>query len=180
MLVACALERDLEILDNGDETLVGENGITLSGGQKQRISLARAVYSNSQHLLLDDCLSAVDSHTAKWIFSNCINGPLMKGRTCILVTHNTTLCVPLSDYVVLLDNGRVAIQGPSLDIIESGKLGEEIRNKSRPGSQPVSRVPSRAPSSVGEESGDTLINDGDENANARATAKKSTQNRMLW
>ncbi|KAI0439378.1 multidrug resistance-associated protein [Xylaria telfairii] len=174
VLVACALERDLEILDNGDETLVGENGITLSGGQKQRISLARAVYSNSQHLLLDDCLSAVDSHTAKWIFSNCINGPLMKGRTCILVTHNTTLCVPLSDYVVLLDNGRVAIQGSSLDIIESGKLGEEIRNKSRPGSPPVSRVPSRAPSSVGEESGDTLINDGDENANARAAAKKST------
>ncbi|KAJ8130268.1 hypothetical protein O1611_g3362 [Lasiodiplodia mahajangana] len=176
VLVACALQRDLEILDNGDETLVGENGITLSGGQKQRISLARAVYSNSQHLLLDDCLSAVDSHTAKWIFSNCINGPLMKGRTCILVTHNTTLCVPLSDYVVLLDNGRVATQGPSLEVIESGKLGEEIRNKSRPGSQPVSRIPSRAPSSVGEESGDTLINDGgDENANGNATLKKPIQ-----
>jgi ABC-type multidrug transport system fused ATPase/permease subunit len=47
VIVACALERDLEILDNGDETLVGEKGITLSGGQKQRISLARAVYSNS-------------------------------------------------------------------------------------------------------------------------------------
>ncbi|KAI0904579.1 multidrug resistance-associated protein [Ustulina deusta] len=175
VLVACALERDLEILDNGDETLVGENGITLSGGQKQRISLARAVYSNSQHLLLDDCLSAVDSHTAKWIFSNCINGPLMKGRTCILVTHNTTLCVPLSDYVVLLDNGRIAAQGPSLEIIESGKLGEEMRNKSRPSSQQASRLPSRAPSSVGEESGDTLINDGDENANGKAIPKKSTQ-----
>ncbi|KAI1125126.1 multidrug resistance-associated protein [Nemania abortiva] len=176
VLVACALQRDLEILDNGDETLVGENGITLSGGQKQRISLARAVYSNSQHLLLDDCLSAVDSHTAKWIFSNCINGPLMKGRTCILVTHNTTLCAPLSDYVVLMDNGRVAAQGPSTEVIESGKLGEEIRNKSRPGSQPVSRIPSRAPSSVGEESGDTLINDGaEESANGNAASKKPTQ-----
>ncbi|RWA04053.1 hypothetical protein EKO27_g11053 [Xylaria grammica] len=175
VLVACALERDLQILDNGDETLVGENGITLSGGQKQRISLARAVYSNSQHLLLDDCLSAVDSHTAKWIFSNCINGPLMKGRTCILVTHNTTLCVPLSDYVVMLDNGRVAAHGPSLEVIESGKLGEEIRNKSRPGSQQASRLPSRAPSSVGEESGDTLINEADENTNGKATVKKPTQ-----
>ncbi|KAK5627348.1 hypothetical protein RRF57_003063 [Xylaria bambusicola] len=175
VLVACALERDLQILDNGDETLVGENGITLSGGQKQRISLARAVYSNSQHLLLDDCLSAVDSHTAKWIFSNCINGPLMKGRTCILVTHNITLCVPLSEYVVLLDNGRVAAQGPSLEVMESGKLGEEMRNKSRPGSQQVSRVPSRAPSSVGEESGDTLINDADANAQGRPTPKKSAQ-----
>ncbi|KAI3321698.1 P-loop containing nucleoside triphosphate hydrolase protein [Xylariaceae sp. AK1471] len=176
VLVACALERDLEILENGDETLVGENGITLSGGQKQRISLARAVYSNSQHLLMDDCLSAVDSHTAKWIFSTCINGPLMKGRTCILVTHNTTLCVPLSEYVVVLDNGRVAAQGPSLEVIESGKLGEEIRNKSQPGSHHVSRVPSRAPSSVGEESGDTLIDDGGvENANGKASIKRSTQ-----
>ncbi len=160
VIVACALERDLEILDNGDETLVGENGISLSGGQKQRISLARAVYSSSRHLLLDDCLSAVDSHTAKWIFNNCINGPLMKGRTCILVTHNTSLCVPSSDHVVLLDNGRIDIQGSATEVITSGKLGEEIQNRSRPGSAHVSRVPSRVPSSVGDESGTTLIDDG--------------------
>ncbi|KAI2608176.1 P-loop containing nucleoside triphosphate hydrolase protein [Hypoxylon fragiforme] len=160
VLVACALQRDLEILDNGDETLVGENGITLSGGQKQRISLARAVYSNSRHLLLDDCLSAVDSHTAKWIFTKCIKGELMKGRTCILVTHNTTLCAPLSEYVVLLDNGRVDAQGPANDVIASGKLGEEIRSKSRPGSSDASRVPSRVPSSVGDESDQTLIDNG--------------------
>lgn len=164
VLVACALERDLEILDNGDETLVGENGITLSGGQKQRISLARAVYSNSRHVLLDDCLSAVDSHTAKWIFTKCIKGELMKGRTCILVTHNTTLCVPLSEYVVLLDNGRVDTQGPAEEVIASGKLGEEIRTKSRPGSSDVSRVPSRVPSSVGDESDQTLIDNGSNGA----------------
>ncbi|KAJ3570086.1 hypothetical protein NPX13_g5852 [Xylaria arbuscula] len=175
VLVACALERDLEILDNGDQTLVGENGITLSGGQKQRISLARAVYSNSQHLLLDDCLSAVDSHTAKWIFSNCINGPLLKNRTCLLVTHNTTLCVPMSEYVVLLDNGKVAAHGPALEVMESGKLGEELRNRSQPGSQQVSRVPSRAPSSVGEHSGDTLINDADEDPNGKPVPKKPVQ-----
>lgn len=155
VIVACALERDLQILDNGDETLVGEKGITLSGGQKQRISLARALYSNSAHLLLDDCLSAVDSHTAQWIFSNCIRGPLMKNRTCILVTHNTTLCVPSSDYVVLLENGRVDIQGSSKDVIASGKLGEEIQ-KSRPGSANPSRIPSRVPSSVGDD--DTMVN----------------------
>ncbi|KAK8926917.1 ATP-dependent bile acid permease [Metarhizium anisopliae] len=111
VIVACALERDLEILDHGDETLVGEKGITLSGGQKQRISLARALYSNSAHILMDDCLSAVDSHTAQWIFTNCIRGPLMANRTCILVTHNVALCVPSADYVVYLDNGRVISQG---------------------------------------------------------------------
>ncbi|KAK6706629.1 ABC transporter 7 [Fusarium graminearum] len=155
VIVACALERDLQILDNGDETLVGEKGITLSGGQKQRISLARALYSNSAHLLLDDCLSAVDSHTAQWIFSNCIRGPLMKNRTCVLVTHNTTLCVPSSDYVVLLDNGRVEIQGPSAEVIASGKLGEEIQ-KTQPGSANPSRIPSRVPSSVGDD--ETTVN----------------------
>jgi ABC-type multidrug transport system fused ATPase/permease subunit len=158
VIIACALERDLEILDAGDETLVGEKGITLSGGQKQRISLARALYSNSKHVLLDDCLSAVDSHTAKWIFDMCIRGPLMHGRTCILVTHNLALCVPHSRYVVLLDNGKIDIQGSSEDVIASGKLGDDVV-KSRPGSAEVSRMPSRVPSSVGDESGDTLIGD---------------------
>ncbi|KAH7145916.1 hypothetical protein B0J13DRAFT_525434 [Dactylonectria estremocensis] len=155
VIVACALERDLQILDNGDETLVGEKGITLSGGQKQRISLARALYSNSAHLLLDDCLSAVDSHTAQWIFSNCIKGPLMRNRTCILVTHNVQLCVPSAHYVVLMDNGRVDIQGSSAEVIASGKLGEEIQ-KSRPASTNHSRVPSRVPSSVGDD--ETMVN----------------------
>ncbi|OWO99771.1 hypothetical protein B2J93_6826 [Marssonina coronariae] len=156
VIVACALERDLEILDSGDETLVGEKGITLSGGQKQRISLARALYSNSRHVLLDDCLSAVDSHTAKWIFDNCIRGPLMRGRTCILVTHNLALCVPQSQFVLLLDNGKIEIQGSSEEVMASGKLGDEV-TKSKPGSAEVSKMPSRVPSSVGDESGDTLI-----------------------
>jgi ABC-type multidrug transport system fused ATPase/permease subunit len=158
VIVACALERDLEILDAGDETLVGEKGIALSGGQKQRISLARALYSNSRHMLLDDCLSAVDPHTAKWIFDNCIRGPLMRNRTCILVTHNLALCAPQSRYIIYLDNGRVDIQGSSEEVIASGKLGEEV-SKSRPGSASISRIPSRAPSSVGEDSGETLIED---------------------
>lgn len=160
VIVACALERDLEILDNGDETLVGEKGITLSGGQKQRISLARALYCNSKHVLLDDVLSAVDSHTAKWIFDNCIMGPLMRNRTCLLVTHNVSLCVPYSRYVVLLDNGKIDIQGPADEVIASGKLGEEVQ-KSRPGSAVISRIPSRVPSSVGEGSDQTLV-DGEQ------------------
>ncbi|KAK0727856.1 hypothetical protein B0T26DRAFT_748151 [Lasiosphaeria miniovina] len=177
VIVACALERDLEILDNGDETLVGEKGITLSGGQKQRISLARAVYSNSKHLLLDDCLSAVDSHTAQWIFSNCIMGPLMRHRTCILVSHNIPLCVPSSDYVVMMNNGRVTAQGSVPEVVAAGKLGEELLQKSASGSAHVSRVPSRVPSSVGEESGNTLVNEADANEQQTKaqTAKKEAK-----
>ncbi|KAF1855079.1 hypothetical protein Lal_00012825 [Lupinus albus] len=170
VIVACALERDLQILDHGDETLVGEKGITLSGGQKQRISLARALYSNSAHLLLDDCLSAVDSHTAQWIFSNCIRGPLMRNRTCILVTHNTTLCVPSSDYVVLLENGRVDIQGPSAEVIASGKLGEEIQ-KSHPGSA----IPRAFLLVVGDD--ETTVNGQGDALDGVDSSKKDAQNK---
>ncbi|KAL6712798.1 Transporter of the ATP-binding cassette (ABC) [Lecanora helva] len=142
VLSACALERDLEILEKGDSTLVGEKGITLSGGQKQRISLARALYSSSRHLLLDDCLSAVDSHTAKHIFEHCIMGPLMFGRTCILVTHNLALCVPRSHYVVALSNGKIATQGSPDEILASGSLGDELL-KSRPSSKAGTQTQSR-------------------------------------
>lgn len=150
VLIACSLERDLQVLDNGDETEVGEKGIALSGGQKQRISLARALYSNSRHLLLDDCLSAVDSHTAKWIYDYCIMGPLMHARTCILVTHNVALCVPLASLVVVLDNGRVLMQGDPETVVASGALGNDELLKSGVKSKPVSRLPSRVPSFVGE------------------------------
>ncbi|KAM3433621.1 hypothetical protein NHJ13734_006387 [Beauveria thailandica] len=166
VIVACALERDLDILDHGDETLVGEKGITLSGGQKQRISLARAVYSDSAHILMDDCLSAVDSHTAHWIFHRCLKGPLMEHRTCILVTHNVQLCAPQSDFIVVLDNGRVSAQGASAEVIAAGQLGEDLQ-KSRPGSALTSRAPSRA-SSFGE----TTIVGGSSDGAYKPKAKK--------
>ncbi|KKY19239.1 putative atp-dependent bile acid permease [Phaeomoniella chlamydospora] len=137
----CSLERDFEILDAGDQTLVGEKGIALSGGQKQRISLARAIYSYCRHLLLDDCLSAVDSHTAKHIFDEAIRGRLMDHRTCILVTHNVTLTVPRADFVVAMENGKIVSQGSPEVVIASGALGDDLL-KSRPGSVAPSRTPS--------------------------------------
>ncbi|KAL2002465.1 hypothetical protein VTN02DRAFT_6732 [Thermoascus thermophilus] len=146
---ACALERDFAILDAGDQTLVGEKGISLSGGQKQRISLARAMYSRARHLLLDDCLSAVDSHTARHIFQEAIMGPLMMNRTCILVTHNVALTVPQADHVVVLDNGKIAVQGPPDQVAASGALGDELL-KSRPSSRADSQLTSRVPSDLEE------------------------------
>ncbi|CAN3376822.1 hypothetical protein DIURU_001603 [Diutina rugosa] len=130
VIEACGLKRDLEILSAGDATEIGEKGITLSGGQKQRVSLARALYSNSKTLLLDDCLSAVDSHTALWIYENCITGPLMANRTCILVSHNVALTVAEAAWVVALDNGRVKAQGTPSDLLTSGDLGDDELVKS--------------------------------------------------
>ncbi|KTW28893.1 hypothetical protein T552_01522 [Pneumocystis carinii B80] len=119
---ACALERDFQILDGGDQTEVGEKGIILSGGQKQRISIARAFYSNAKYIILDDCLSSVDSYTAKWIFNYCIKGELSNGRTIIMTTHNENLCVPDADFVIIMDNGRVSAQGTPNDLFESKLL----------------------------------------------------------
>ncbi|RHZ61323.1 putative ABC bile acid transporter [Aspergillus thermomutatus] len=149
VIKACALERDLSILDAGDQTMVGEKGISLSGGQKQRISLARAVYSRARHLLLDDCLSAVDSHTAKHIFREALRGPLMMDRTCILVTHNVALTVPQADYVIALDNGKISAQGLPDDVASSGVFGEDYF-KSRPTSRASTPRLSRLPSDAGD------------------------------
>jgi ABC-type multidrug transport system fused ATPase/permease subunit len=122
----------------------------MSGGQKQRISLARAIYSNSKHLLLDDCLSAVDAHTAKHIFEEALTGTLMAHRTCILVSHNVALTVPFAKFVVVLNNGKVVSKGTAEQVIESGHLGDEML-KSRPVSRAGSNVPSRTPSNLQEE-----------------------------
>ncbi|KAJ7916824.1 multidrug resistance-associated ABC transporter [Mycena leptocephala] len=111
-LEVCALVSDLEILEDGDESEIGERGVNLSGGQKARVSLARAVYSRASVLLLDDVLSAVDAHTAHHLYHSCLKGELMQGRTLILVSHHVQLCTPGASYVVALDNGRVQFQGP--------------------------------------------------------------------
>ncbi|KAJ5573698.1 uncharacterized protein N7459_008125 [Penicillium hispanicum] len=170
VLKACALERDIAILDAGDQTLVGEKGISLSGGQKQRISLARAVYSSARHLLLDDCLSAVDSHTAKHIFRQALTGPLMLNRTCILVTHNVALTVPQAEHVVVLENGKVSAQGRPDDVASTGALGDEFF-KSRPASRASSRGLSRAPSDHEDETAD--VNATTTNGSANGTADKA-------
>ncbi|KZT60611.1 P-loop containing nucleoside triphosphate hydrolase protein [Calocera cornea HHB12733] len=127
VLQQCALEPDLAIFAAGDETEVGEKGITLSGGQKARITLARAIYSKAEVILLDDILSALDVHTAKWIVERCLQGELVRHRTVILVTHAVPLVGPIADYITELDGyGQVKSHGPpAKELIESAKQAQK-------------------------------------------------------
>ncbi|KAJ4304167.1 ATP-binding cassette glutathione S-conjugate transporter ycf1 [Collariella sp. IMI 366227] len=108
---ACALLDDFAQLPDGDETVVGERGISLSGGQKARVALARAVYARADIYLLDDCLSAVDSHVGRHIIDNVL-GPkgLLSSKTRILATNSIPVLVQ-SDYISMLKEGEIVEKG---------------------------------------------------------------------
>ncbi|XP_017473672.1 PREDICTED: multidrug resistance-associated protein 1 isoform X5 [Rhagoletis zephyria] len=124
---ACALRSDIEMLSAGDQTEIGEKGINLSGGQKQRISLARAVYSNADVYLLDDPLSAVDSHVGKHIFEEVVgpNGLLAK-KTRVLVTHGITF-LPQTDNIYVMKMGEISESGTYQELLaRKGAFAEFI------------------------------------------------------
>ena len=104
-IMLCELERDLEILQCGDLTEIGEKGINLSGGQKARVGLARAVYANKDIYLLDDPISALDAHVRKKVIENVIMTKL-QNKTRILVTHAIDF-VHHSDSLIIMDKGQI-------------------------------------------------------------------------
>ena len=99
------MERDLEILPAGDSTEIGEKGINLSGGQKARVSLARAVYSEAEIILMDDPISALDANAKKKIFKEVFQG-LLKNKTRILVTHAVDV-LHLVDRLIIMKDGKI-------------------------------------------------------------------------
>ena len=125
VLDSCALKPDLKMLPGGDQTEIGEKGINLSGGQKQRISMARAVYNDGQIYLLDDPLSAVDSHVGAHIFEKVIGHEgLLQGKTRILVTHSAKY-LPKCDLIVLLKEGKISEIGTYKELLEAqGELAD--------------------------------------------------------
>ncbi|NWI59307.1 MRP7 protein, partial [Calyptomena viridis] len=115
VLEACALSEDLNILPAGDQTEVGENGVTLSGGQKARIALARAIYQEKGLYLLDDPLAAVDADVANHLMQKCVLG-VLKHKTRILCTHRTEF-LKKADALLLIDDGRIVKIGTPADIL---------------------------------------------------------------
>jgi ATP-binding cassette, subfamily B, multidrug efflux pump len=118
----------------GFETRLGERGITLSGGQKQRVSIARAIAKEPTILLLDDCLSAVDTRTENAIL-NALKG-IMVNRTSIIISHRVS-SAKLADKIIVLDDGKVVEQGSHEDLIESKGVYAELYEKQTQASDEV-------------------------------------------
>ncbi|KAK6191316.1 hypothetical protein SNE40_003038 [Patella caerulea] len=110
VLHACSLNHDIESFPAGDLTEIGEKGITLSGGQKQRVSLARALYSEAEIVILDSPLSGLDAHVSRHVFDEAIlNRLIRRKRTVILVTHHLQY-LSYANQVIVMKEGRVQLQ----------------------------------------------------------------------
>lgn len=110
----------------GFETMLGERGITLSGGQKQRVSIARAIAKEPKILILDDCLSAVDTKTENAILTALKK--IMENRTSIIISHRVS-SAKLADHIIVLDDGRVIEQGNHESLMEKKGVYAELFEK---------------------------------------------------
>ncbi|XP_076168369.1 ATP-binding cassette sub-family C member 4 [Ptiloglossa arizonensis] len=129
---ACSLLRDFQQFPQGDQTVVGERGSSLSGGQKARINLARSLYRQADIYLLDDPLSAVDTHVSKHLFEECMQRYLA-GKTRILVTHQLQYAKNV-DSIILIEHGKVTLFSSYSDLLNQRPeycqlLAEETETK---------------------------------------------------
>lgn len=122
----CALSSDLENLPKRDNTVVIDKGLNLSKGQQARINLARAIYKDSDIILLDDCLSSLDTNVSRYIFNNCIRQHL-QDKLCLLVTHQQQY-LKACDNIVYLKEGQIQAQGSYQDLLEA-KFDEMLQNQ---------------------------------------------------
>ncbi|OQO14311.1 hypothetical protein B0A48_01187 [Cryoendolithus antarcticus] len=121
VIEACALIPDLKEFKAGDQSFIGENGIGLSGGQRARVALARAVYSSAGILLLDDPLSALDQQTAEAIVRDLFTGPLLDGRTVVLVTHRLDLVADHAVQLIEITAGKAVVldtEEPPVEVLQ--------------------------------------------------------------
>ena len=95
-----ALDKDFNLFPNGDQTTVGERGVSLSGGQKARVNLARSLYVDADIYLMDDPLSAVDTHVGRHLFDKAINGYL-RDKIRVLVTHQLQYLKDVDQILIL-------------------------------------------------------------------------------
>ena len=121
-LKACALDKDINSFDHGDEIEIGQRGLNMSGGQKQRIQLARAVYNDVDIYFLDDPFSAVDAHTAAILFNECVMAALAH-KTVILVTHQVEV-----NKILVMEAGQITQSGSYEELLTPGTAFEQLVN----------------------------------------------------
>lgn len=120
------VDKDIKDFPRGYDTVLGERGITLSGGQKQRVSLARAVLRRPSILILDDALSAVDTHTEEEILQRLKD--IMKERTSILISHRIST-IKDADAIIVIDDGRIVESGTHEELVADGRLYADLHQK---------------------------------------------------
>ena len=112
--------------EKGYDTILGERGITLSGGQKQRVSIARALIKDAPVLLLDDCLSAVDTETEERILNNLKD--ISAKKTTIIVTHRVS-SAKNADKIIILNDGEIIEQGTHNQLLNQKGYYNNLYNK---------------------------------------------------
>ena len=123
----CCLEDALKLLQGGDQTEIGEKGITLSGGQKARLALARCVYAAPKLCLLDDPLSALDASTGKRCFDALLGDRgVLRDAAGVLVTHGTHYLRRADSIIVLDVDGGVAFEGTWPEAERAAATGSSI------------------------------------------------------
>lgn len=130
---SAAVHNDIVELPEGYDTLVGERGVTLSGGQKQRVSIARAFAKQPDVVLLDDCLSAVDTNTESQILGYLDNA--LSDKTAIIITHRIYAMLQF-DKIIVLDNHRIAEEGTHDTLLAQGGYYAELFEKQSAGEMP--------------------------------------------
>ena len=118
----------------GFETMLGERGITLSGGQKQRVSIARAIAKEPKIMILDDCLSAVDTKTENAILTALKK--IMENRTSIIISHRVS-SAKLADQIIVLDEGRIIEQGNHETLMAKKGVYAELFEKQTNSGEPI-------------------------------------------
>jgi ATP-binding cassette subfamily B protein len=120
------VDKDIVDFPRRYDTMLGERGITLSGGQKQRVSLARAVLRRPSILILDDALSAVDTHTEEDILRRLRE--VMAERTSILISHRIST-VKQADHIIVIDDGRIVESGTHDRLVDAGGVYADLYRK---------------------------------------------------
>ena len=123
VLNVCCMKNDLKTLQGGDQCEIGDRGINVSGGQKARISLARCCYSDSDIMVLDDPIAAVDAHVGHSLFHNCIK-KYLNGKTRIMTT-NASHVLSECDLIIVLENHTIGFMGTYKEYLESGHQAVE-------------------------------------------------------